>query len=216
MIIGVHADNALETGGNAETLYDISGNGNDLTQATSTKRPSIATWRNGRKAMTFDGSDDTLRRSTFVGGAVAQPYTAFVVCQWPSSAPGADKYITSASVRADFYCLSGTLKAGYVAGAAFDSGITIAANAPVVLCCMASGTSSDYYVSPDGAARSQTLNGSPGTSSPSGITLGSYIDSGFYWPSKIASYHMYSGELTALQIDKMRQYLQGYYNINPT
>jgi hypothetical protein len=52
------------------TLYDQSGNGRDVTQATTTAQPRIVNagaleqYPSGRAAMSFDGTNDTLRRST--------------------------------------------------------------------------------------------------------------------------------------------------------
>ena len=48
--------------GAVSTLYDISGNNNDATQATGTKQPIwTAAQQNGKAAVIFDGSDDFLQ-----------------------------------------------------------------------------------------------------------------------------------------------------------
>jgi hypothetical protein len=54
------------TSGFVSTLNDLSGNGRNLTQATSTARPSITTnAQNGLSVGNFDGTNDFLTRTSF-------------------------------------------------------------------------------------------------------------------------------------------------------
>lgn len=66
---------------------DLSGNSNDLTQATTTKQPTWAadSGPNSTPAISFDGVDDFLR-ATFT---LAQPYHLFLVVQPTASATSA-------------------------------------------------------------------------------------------------------------------------------
>lgn len=58
---------------------DQSGNGNHVTQATTTKRPALKlSIRNGQPVIRFDGVDDNLQK-VFTGGNLSQPYTTFAV-----------------------------------------------------------------------------------------------------------------------------------------
>jgi len=75
-----------ESGGVISQIDDKSGEGNDLSQATVGLRPLLITAEhNGKDTMRFDGTDDHIERTTFVGGALTQPNTVFIVCTMPSA-----------------------------------------------------------------------------------------------------------------------------------
>jgi len=58
---------------------DASGNGNHLTQATTTKRGTLKlNIKSGKPIIRFDGVDDNLRSAAF-GAALSQPYTTLAV-----------------------------------------------------------------------------------------------------------------------------------------
>ena len=60
------------------TWSDLSGNGNDATQATAAKKPTYKTnIQNGKPVVRFDGADDYLQTATI--GALAQPNTVCIV-----------------------------------------------------------------------------------------------------------------------------------------
>lgn len=62
------------------TWYDQSGNGHDLTQATTTKQPLyVASASNSKPAARFDGTDDNLDNATV---NQAQPVTHFVMAKY--------------------------------------------------------------------------------------------------------------------------------------
>jgi len=66
-------------------LDDLSGNGNHITQSTAGARPTVDdTGVNSLRALSFDGGDFLLR-TTFVGGADAQPNTTMVICKLAST-----------------------------------------------------------------------------------------------------------------------------------
>jgi hypothetical protein len=71
------------TNGFVVTWYDQTGNGRNLTQATTGNQPQIVTsgaltmTLNGRSGMSFDGTSDSLGATSW--GAVAQPYTRSIV-----------------------------------------------------------------------------------------------------------------------------------------
>jgi hypothetical protein len=72
--------------GFVETWYDQSGNGNDVTQTTSTKQPKIVSSGslvtvNSKASFKFDGTDDFLERETYTQGTLAQPNTFFSVAE---------------------------------------------------------------------------------------------------------------------------------------
>lgn len=77
-------------GGNLVSQWDDkSGEGNNVSQATPSQQPLwVDAVQNGLPIIRFDGVNDFLKRSTYVGGVLAQPNTAFVVCKFPGIASG--------------------------------------------------------------------------------------------------------------------------------
>ena len=68
------------------TLYDQSGNGNDVTQTTTGSQPKLVDSGSqvkvdGIPSIKFDGTDDFLDRATYTQGDLAQPSTAFAVAK---------------------------------------------------------------------------------------------------------------------------------------
>lgn len=86
------ADDVAGSDGDPVTTWtDASGNGYDLTQATSGQRPTVQTSEvNGHNAVRFDGSDDEMYPSAFgviplAGFSTATAQTIFVVIKQDSS-----------------------------------------------------------------------------------------------------------------------------------
>ena len=74
------------------TWSDLSGNGNDATQATESKKPTYKTnIQNGKQVVRFDGVDDFLKTVTF--SALAQPLTILLACKYTDNDAG--QYIFS-------------------------------------------------------------------------------------------------------------------------
>ena len=72
--------------GFVETLYDQSGNGNDVSQTTAGSQPKIVDSGSlvkvdGIPSIKFDGTDDFLERATYTQGDLSQPSTAFAVAK---------------------------------------------------------------------------------------------------------------------------------------
>ena len=72
--------------GFVETLYDQSGNGNDVDQTTAGSQPKIVDSGSqvkvdGIPSIKFDGTDDFLDRATYTQGDLAQPSTGFAVAK---------------------------------------------------------------------------------------------------------------------------------------
>ena len=68
------------------TLYDQSGNGNDVTQTTPGSQPKIVDSGSlvkvdGIPSIKFDGTDDFLDRATYTQGDLVQPSTGFAVAK---------------------------------------------------------------------------------------------------------------------------------------
>lgn len=69
--------NGLNDGDPVSTWIDLSGNGNDVTQATASKKPTYQTSEiNGKPCLRFDGVDDFLINTLFIA---AQPLTILCV-----------------------------------------------------------------------------------------------------------------------------------------
>lgn len=82
--------NNLADGDAVTTWSDLSGKGNDLTQATAAQKPVFkVAIRNGKPVVRFDGVDDRLSAAIT---AIAQPLTVFIVCTPGSSAAGRGIY----------------------------------------------------------------------------------------------------------------------------
>jgi hypothetical protein len=73
----------LDGSGNVEAWADKTSEGNDLTQATPANRPSVtAAAVNGLPAVTFDGSNDTLRTGAI---SLTQPFQYYLVFRFESA-----------------------------------------------------------------------------------------------------------------------------------
>lgn len=77
-------------GGNLVSQWDDkSGEGNDVSQGTPSQQPLwVDAVQNGLPIIRFDAVNDFLNRATYVGGALAQPNTIFVVCKFPPNSSG--------------------------------------------------------------------------------------------------------------------------------
>ena len=91
-----------DTGSDPSVWPDLSGNGRNATQATSTQRPAIVTGaQNGRQVRRFDGTDDFLRLTTGLGMLRNVPgATVIAVYKWITN-PVINKSVFFASVNAN-------------------------------------------------------------------------------------------------------------------
>lgn len=84
-----------ESGGDVSQWDDKSGNGNHLTQGSSTEQPGTGNnTQNGLNVLDHDGTE-YLQRTTFVGGALSQPTTVFLAAD--TSTAASDYYFDSAN-----------------------------------------------------------------------------------------------------------------------
>ena len=74
----------IESGGNVSQWNDKSSNANNVVQTFGSKQPVTGVDTiNGINALTFDGDDDFLQRTTFTGGQINQPNTIFLAWELP-------------------------------------------------------------------------------------------------------------------------------------
>lgn len=78
--------NTVSSSNQVQTWKDYSGKGNDVTQATVSKRPlnNVKT-KNGITGLTFDGVNDELRAATRIIDTPTDNMTLFVVCDMDGS-----------------------------------------------------------------------------------------------------------------------------------
>jgi hypothetical protein len=117
-----------DTGSDASVWPDLSGNGRNATQATSTQQPAIvANGLNGRQVRRFDGTDDFLSLTTGLGilrnvsGA-----TVIAVYKWIANPPFSKSVFfvsTSTSTEPSRYFMGGGIAQGklLVGGRRLDS-----------------------------------------------------------------------------------------------
>ena len=205
---GTYEDTSLTTPASADAdpvggLWDWSGNGNHLTQSTSTKRPALKlAIQNGLPVLRFDGVDDFLAGA--FGAAQSQPYTllfAFslrTVAAQKSVCDGKDathrcQLITFPDASTwDFYAGGADTNAGTPDAAWHALGIRV------------NGAASKVRF--DGGADTTV---SPGTQGVSGITLGTAYDGTSAGAVDVGESLAYSGAVSDANLISLMSYLKG-------
>ncbi len=163
----------LNDGDAVTTWPDLSGNGNDATQATAAKKPVYkVNIINGKPVVRFDGLDDFLAL-TWAGGDLAQPTTVFAVVKdsVPASTTSYRIFCDGGGdslKRQTLYSVYPTDQHfwGYYSGSVINSTTAVDTSAHIVGAIF-SGASSVLYL--DGASIS---TGNPGTQASDGVHLG--------------------------------------------
>lgn len=189
-----------------EQWNDLSGHGNNVSQATLANRPTYlaAGWPNGLPCLSFNGTSSRLLRATFTQGTLAQPTTIFVVAKSSSIAAGSREIIDgSGGTFRNVIRQNGSTWS--IGSTTFIGGGTSDTN-PHVLCGQFS--SPNCFLRVDG---SQILSGDSGSSSMVGILIGTNSSISALWNGLIAAVYIYPAALSISQIQPMEAYLKGVW-----
>jgi hypothetical protein len=210
LILYAWADGAVTLDGssNVSDLVDESDASNDLGQANASLRPSDPTiWRNGRKA--FDFSSVYLETPAgFSGGLIAQA-THFAAAAMSASnrlcdGTTADRHIIGIN--------GGDLN--MFAGSWTSSGISVAADTPVIIEAFFSDTagSSSMRVEPHGGAVQTATGLTTGENEFDGMRWGA-TNSTTTWGKPAALHLVYSGDVPSADRADIRAWISAEYDI---
>lgn len=189
------------------TWSDLSGQGNHLTQATGSKKPTYKVGiQNGLPVARFDGVDDVLKATSFT---LTQPHTVFAVLKIRAAALNAylwDGNTTDASSA--YQSVAGSLR------------MYAGSNGPIqalgttnfhVLCAIYNNASSQLYL--DGGT---PATGTTGTNNPAGFTLGARGSGSGFSTIDVAEVAVYSGALVSSDAARLASYASSKYGITIT
>jgi hypothetical protein len=177
---------------------DFSSQGNNISQATSSKQPLfVANVQNGKPVIRFDGSNDMLQRTTYVNGALTQPNTVFYVGKiggnedftFASGTLGSENSVLTTGSNLTMY-------AGSIYGA--DSAVTTLQQYTFLY----NTTSSTMRVN-----GTQTDTGSVGTHTMQGFTVGANYTDAQWSAIDVCEILVYNGTLSDTNRDKIESYL---------
>lgn len=192
-----------------EQINDKSGQGNHVTQTTAGSRPLYKTAiLNGCSVGRFDNTDDFMSRTTFVGGAIAQPVTHFYVAKITTTAIFQEPM--DGVTNRQTICNADGTKWGMYAGSVAAGTVALTTATTTVMAGIFNGAASKLYVN-GGAA--QTL--SPGANTLNGIRIGRGTD-GVNLNGDFAEGLVYAAALTSSQLDAVGRYLGGKYGVTWT
>lgn len=135
----------LNDGDAVTTWADLSGNGNDATQATVSKKPLYKTAiQNGRPGLLSDGVDDLLSGSV----TAPQPCTVVVVIKGVTNIVGSKIFITPNPSRCDLFHNAGAFALFANSVSAGQAGIW---QDPNIVAGLFDGSSSRIYVNAAGS-----------------------------------------------------------------
>jgi len=192
---------------------DQSGTGDankNLAQATGSAQPtrnaSDAAYNN-QSTLSFASASSQCMTSGTWASALAQPFTWFVVGNDDGAA------VSQVYIEGDTSGVNRSLM--YQNGAAYElfAGASLAGgsrtNSPRVLGGVVNGASSSLYIS----ARTAVATGAAGANGITAITMGAAFVPSTYLNGKIAEVAIYSGALTAAQINALLAYFGTRYAI---
>jgi hypothetical protein len=223
-ISGVHAP-ATATSDPVGYWGDKSGNGRHVTQATAANRPTIsATKQNGRNALAFNGSSQSLSIASYNAENGLPGLTRYVVASMSSAAPSLINRVWSGGGDAIFSTVSGEVR--FFAGASAYSAVASANYALLtsgtnIIGSVYDGTAGSvaggikpYY---NGAAPPlSSTSGTLPTTLPSGTPgfwIGSNIGVNSFWPGRIVEYISYSRALGNAERQRLERYLAAKWGI---
>ena len=186
--------------GFVETWYDQSGNGNDVTQTTSSKQPKIVNSGslvtvNSKASFKFDGTDDCLNRATHTQGALSQPNTAFAVAKLDAN-DDQNRKVFDGDVATARHMLqlntTGNGQFAHFAGTVATTGEDADANRHLFT-CLFNGSSSRLRI--DSTQKSTSTTGS---NAMNGIVIGANHDTiQNFWDGDIQEVIFFSSDQTS-------------------
>ena len=201
----------IESGNSISQWNDKSGNGNNVTQATSSNQPLTNTNTiNGKNVITFDGLNDYLKRATWTGGVIAQPNTAFVVFKFDinaartifdGSSSGTERHIIRTASSSTISIWAGAVTV-------LTSSDVGSLAVPRLITAVYNSTSSEIYM--EGTLEK---TGDSGSFSMQGISLGSNWDVALPFDGDIAEVIIYNKLLNTTERQQAEAYLTTKWGI---
>jgi hypothetical protein len=216
---------ATETDNPVGAWLDKSGNGRHVTQATAGSRPTIsATKQNGRNALAFNGSSQSLSIASYNAENGLSGLTRYVVASMSSPAASAISRVTTGGGDSFFATVSSDLR--FYAGASAYSAVAstnygLLTSGTNIIGSVYDGTAGSvaagikpYY---NGAAiPPSSTSGTLPTTLPSGTPgfwIGSNLGVNSFWPGRIVEYISYSRALGNAERQRLERYLAAKYGI---
>jgi hypothetical protein len=195
-----------ESSGNVSQWDDKSGEGNHLSQATSTNQPGTGNnTKNGLNVLDHDGTE-YLARATFVNGALTQPNTIFCVCKVPLS--NANYVLDGGGVSTRHAIFTSSGNYGIYAGAVLNSSATETGGNWVLLTLLADTTTSELWEN-----QTSLATGDIGTQNLNGLVVyGRYTGTGLS-TGDVAEVIIYNKELTSGEISDVETYLSDKWDV---
>jgi hypothetical protein len=196
---------------------DKSPSGFDVSQATSTKRPTWgATTLNGRNVITFDGTADGLVRASPVQivNATTGEWSAFAVAR-PTTVSGArnifDQTAGGAQIAQYIRHNGTTVEAiAFSGGSAFTDTVPSAVAANVAKCYSVTRSATAVEIWVDGVSNGPTVaTGTPTVLANQALTIGANQSAGFqFFQGDIAEVIAYNRVLTTTERQQVESYLK--------
>lgn len=211
---------------------DLSGNNRHATQGTANNRPTYADSVNGKKVLTFDGTNDSL--ITGLASATISGYvTMFCVCRptssWTAASNGTSNNKTPLFARnADASSswgmvlqwqtsnTGGRLSLNYQwrgIGFNYSTGPRVSLGALQVLAVRLSASDSDQRASGSSSQYPATLTSGTGGASDRYLTVGEDPTQSRYWSDYVAEVIVYSRSLAASEVLSVESYLINKWGI---
>lgn len=204
---------------------DKSGNARHVTQSVSGSRPTIsATKQNGRNALAFNGSSQSLSIASYSAENGLPGLTRYVVASMSSAAPTLITRVWNGGGDSIFGTVSGEVR--FFAGASAYSAVAstnygLLTSGTNIIGSVYDGTAGSvaagikpYY---NGAAiPPSSTSGTLPTTLPGGTPgfwIGSNIGVNSFWPGRIIEYITYSRALSASERQRLERYLAAKYGI---
>lgn len=208
-VLWLRADLGVTIATGVNAWADQSGVGNNVTQGTGSKQPTVNTADaayNGKDTFSFASASAQCLQGTFVS-SITQPFTLFLVGQ--NGRSGSQSYFDGSTVGGRCECYNDATTDKVYAGSAFVSAADNSTS-PRIMTYEMNGASSKIYISSNTAA----VTGNPGTDGLAGATIGAAYDkANDVLNGKIAEVILYTGALSAANQDMVRAYLSARYGI---
>ena len=187
---------------------DQSGNSNDASQATTSKKPLLKlAIQNGKPVVRFDANDDALVTAAFAS-ELTQPNTVVIALHVaPANAEKTDMAVDGiTSTKRHAVHVSATDVFGIHAGTTLESSATL--DAWHISSFIVNGVSSEIYT--DGAFDN---SGDMGTQGLTGVMVGNFHNLTSSYTGDIAEILIYSSALSAADRGALEAYLNARYAV---